>query len=62
MVYTYEKLCIGDSNAFEKTITDADVLLFSAVSGDNNPMHTDDEFAKKVNLGSGLFTEHLRPV
>ena len=54
MVYTYEKLCIGDSNAFEKTITDADVLLFSAVSGDNNPMHTYDEFAKKSKFGQRI--------
>ena len=39
MVYTYSRLQVGDSNEFEKTITAADVLLFSAVSGDCNPMH-----------------------
>lgn len=51
MVYTYEELNVGDSNAYEKTITDADVLMFSAVSGDGNPMHTNDEFAKKSKFG-----------
>ena len=47
MVYTYSQLQVGDSNEFEKTITAADVLLFSAVSGDCNPMHINDEFAGK---------------
>lgn len=51
MVYTYEQLQIGDSNSYEKTITEADVLLFSAVSGDNNPMHMNEEFAKKSKFG-----------
>lgn len=49
--YTYSQLKVGDSNTFEKTITDADVLLFSAVSGDCNPMHIDEEFAKKSQFG-----------
>ena len=47
MVYTYSQLQVGDSNEFEKTITAADVLLFSAVSGDCNPMHINDEFGGK---------------
>lgn len=51
MVYTYEELKVGDTNAYEKTITEADVLLFSAVSGDNNPMHMNEEFAKKSKFG-----------
>lgn len=51
MVYTYEQLGIGDSNTYEKTITEADVLLFSAVSGDANPMHVNDEFARKSKFG-----------
>lgn len=51
MIYTYDQLNIGDTNVYEKTITDADVLLFSAVSGDSNPMHMNDEFAKKSKFG-----------
>lgn len=49
--YTYSQLKAGDSNTFEKTITAADILLFSAVSGDCNPMHLSDEFAKKSQFG-----------
>lgn len=50
-MYTYSQLKVGDSNHFEKTITAADVLLFSALSGDCNPMHLSDEFAKKSQFG-----------
>jgi len=51
MVYTYDELQVGDSHFYEKTFTDADVLLFSAISGDGNPMHTNEEFAKKTKFG-----------
>lgn len=52
--FVYSKLQIGDSNSFEKTITVADVLLFSAVSGDCNPMHVSDEFARKSQFGQRI--------
>lgn len=51
MVYTYDTLKVGDTNAYEKTFTEADVLLFSAISGDGNPIHMSDEFAKKSKFG-----------
>ena len=54
MVYTYEALNVGDSNSYAKTINEADVLLFSAVSGDDNPMHTNEEFAKKSKFGQRI--------
>ena len=52
--YTYSQLQIGDSNSFEKTVTAADILLFSAVSGDCNPMHINDEFAKSSPFGQRI--------
>ena len=52
--YVYSKLQIGDSNSFEKTITVADVMLFSAVFGDCNPMHVSDEFARKSQFGQRI--------
>ena len=39
------KLNIGDSASRSKTITDLDVRTFAAVSGDENPIHLDEEFA-----------------
>jgi 3-hydroxybutyryl-CoA dehydratase len=53
-MFTYKDLKVGDSNSFEKTITAADVLLFSAVSGDCNPMHINEEFAKNTQFGARI--------
>lgn len=37
-----------------RTITEADVVNFAAFSGDNNPIHTDAEFAKSTIYGERL--------
>jgi 3-hydroxybutyryl-CoA dehydratase len=44
----------GDSATYSKTITEADILLFSAVSGDHNPMHLDAEYAKTTRFGKRI--------
>lgn len=51
---TFEELNIGDSACFEKTITDNDLLLFAMCSGDFNPVHFDDEFAKSTQFGERI--------
>ncbi|WP_299561240.1 MaoC/PaaZ C-terminal domain-containing protein [uncultured Mycolicibacterium sp.] len=38
-----------------RTITDADVANFAGVSGDFNPLHTDEEFAKTTQFGGRIF-------
>src|SRR5204863_5729673 len=43
--YDIEDLKAGMSATFAKTITEADIVLFAAVSGDNNAMHINEEFA-----------------
>ena len=59
----FEAFRVGDKAVFSKTITDADLLLFSAVSGDNYPVHVDDEYAKgtrfKKKIAHGLLTASL---
>jgi len=37
-----------------RTITDAHILAFSGISGDFNPLHTDDEFCKNTPQGGRI--------
>jgi 3-hydroxybutyryl-CoA dehydratase len=46
--YFFEDLAVGQSASFAKTITEADILLFAAVSGDTNPVHIDAEYAART--------------
>jgi 3-hydroxybutyryl-CoA dehydratase len=59
----YEQFTVGDSATFSKTITDADILLFSAVSGDTYGLHLDEEYAKTTRFGRrvahGMLTASL---
>jgi 3-hydroxybutyryl-CoA dehydratase len=41
-----EDLVIGQSASYERTVTADDVQKFGEVSGDFNPLHFDDEYAK----------------
>lgn len=38
-----------------RTITDADVVNFAGLSGDFNPLHTDEEFARTTQFGGRIF-------
>ena len=42
---------IGDSFSKERLVTDELVRAFAEVSGDYNPIHVDDEFAKTTRFG-----------
>lgn len=46
--YYLEELSVGMSAEFAKTITEADILLFGAASGDNQAVHFDEEYASKT--------------
>ena len=35
-----------------RTITEADIVAFAGLSGDFNPLHTDEEFARHTIFGS----------
>jgi len=37
-----------------RTITEADVVNFAGLAGDFNPLHTDEEFAKKTPFGTRI--------
>ena len=42
---------MGDTASFSRTITEADVNEFAKLSGDYNPLHTDEEYAKTTKFG-----------
>src|SRR5690242_3673073 len=50
----FENLAIGQAASLSKTITEADILLFSAVSMDTNPVHLDAEIAKASMFGERI--------
>lgn len=50
-IRTRETLRVGDKGTFTKTITDEDVFDFADASGDHNPLHVDDEYAKRSTFG-----------
>src|ERR671932_2816429 len=50
----FEDLAVGQKASFGKTITEADIVLFAAVTGDTNPMHLNAEYAKKSIFGERI--------
>jgi 3-hydroxybutyryl-CoA dehydratase len=50
----FEDLQVGQTASLGKTITEADVLLYAAVSTDTNPIHIDAEAAKQSLFGERI--------
>jgi len=61
--YAFEDLVLGQSASLGKTITEADILLFSAVTMDTNPVHLDAEAAAasvfKERVAHGMLSAGL---
>ena len=57
---TIDELKVGQTARFSKTITEADIYLFAGVTGDLNPAHVDEEYAKKTffktRIAHGMLT------
>ncbi len=55
-----EDLQPGMTAAYARTVTEADVILFAGVSGDQNPVHLNQEFAEgtrfKGRIAHGMLT------
>ena len=60
---TIEDLSVGQSGSVSKTITEADIILFSGVSTDTNPVHLDEQFAAttpfKGRIAHGMLSASL---
>lgn len=49
-----EDLTVGQQAMFGRTVTDADIAAFAGVSGDTNPIHLHDGFAKGTRFGQRI--------
>jgi len=64
---SYDELQVGENASFSKTITETDICLFSAISGDFNPLHVNEEYAKKTSFKAriahgGIIESLIAPV
>jgi len=60
MPYYIDELKPGMSESFTKTVTESDIQKFGEVSGDMNPAHFDEEYAKgtifKTRIAHGVLS------
>lgn len=45
--FSVEEMKVGLSASMSKTVTEADIILFAGITGDFNPAHIDEEYAKQ---------------
>ncbi len=50
-MHTYESLQVGDAFSFQRFISAEDVRAFAEVTGDDNPIHVDEEYARQSRFG-----------
>ena len=57
---TIDKIKIGQATKFLKLISEEDIKNFARLTGDNNPIHLDDQYAKntifKKRIAHGMLT------
>lgn len=62
-IHFFEDLSIGMHESSMHTVTSADVVRFATLSGDHNPIHLSEHFARKTRFGGriahGLYTASL---
>ena len=51
---SWDDLAVGQRARFAKTITEADLSHFIAFTGDVNPLHVDQEFARRTFFGQRI--------
>lgn len=51
---TVEEIEIGEKASLTKTITETMHLIYTSISGDFNPLHTNEEYAKKTKFGKRI--------
>ena len=49
-----EDLSVGQSAELTRTVRAEDLVAFAAVTGDDNPVHLDEDFAKSTQFGGRI--------
>jgi 3-hydroxybutyryl-CoA dehydratase len=47
----FESFRVGDRAEYVRTVTEADVVDFARISGDDNALHLDEAFGKRTRFG-----------
>ena len=57
---TIDQLKVGDVAEFAKTVTETDIYLYAGITGDFNPAHVNEAYAKntffKTRIAHGMLT------
>jgi 3-hydroxybutyryl-CoA dehydratase len=57
---TIDQLSVGQSAEFAKTVTETDIYLYAGITGDFNPAHVNETYAKstffKTRIAHGMLT------
>lgn len=60
---TIDELALGDRAEFSKTISESDVYRYAELTGDNNPAHVDEAYARttffKTRIAHGMLVGGL---
>lgn len=57
---TMDQIKVGDAAEFAKTVTETDIYLYAGITGDFNPAHVNEAYAKttffKTRIAHGMLT------
>jgi 3-hydroxybutyryl-CoA dehydratase len=57
---TIDQMKVGDAAVFAKTVTETDIYLYAGITGDFNPAHINETYAKdtffKTRIAHGMLT------
>jgi 3-hydroxybutyryl-CoA dehydratase len=52
--FYFDELAVGQSAEISRTVGAHDIVAFAAVSGDTNPVHLDETYAKTTTFGDRI--------
>lgn len=57
---TFDELALGQTAEFAKTVSESDIYLYAGITGDFNPAHVNEAYAKntffKTRIAHGMLT------